>query len=125
MHKTLDTQYVYLELQGDLLIGHYKKGIKINLDVAREIVKTRLEFTDYKPVVALAENLGVNSMDKQARDYLSNEGVEGVRAGAIVIGSPVGALIGNFYLSVSKPKIPSRMFTSREAALKWLQKFRK
>lgn len=125
MYKVLDTPYVHLELQDDLLIGTYKKGLKITLDIAKEIVRTRLEFTDYKPVVALAYNQGVISMTKEARDYLAVEGIKAVIAGAIVLDSPVGTIIGNFYLSVAKPKIPTRIFTKTEGAMKWLQQFRK
>jgi|SRR5687768_14926381 len=126
MHKFLDTLYVHYELQDDLLIGTYKKGLKISLEMAKEIVKTRLEFTGHKPVVALVYNQGVVSMDKDARDFLaSEEGVRGFIAGAIVLDSPVGSFLGNFYLSVSKPKIPARIFSNKEAALKWLQQFRK
>jgi hypothetical protein len=125
MKKTLDTPYVYLELDNDVLIGVYKKGVKITLEVAKEIVEARLKFAGYKPVLALAYNAGVVSMNKEARDYLaSTEGIEGVIAGAIVVGSPLGSFIANFYLSVSKPRIPTKAFTKKEAALKWLQQFR-
>jgi len=125
MYKVLDTPYVHLELQDDLLIGTYKKGLKFTLAIAKEVVKTRLEFQEYKPVVALVLNAGVVSMDKEARDYLSNEGSEGIIAGAVVLDSPFASFLGNFYLSVAKPKVPARSFTKTEAAMKWLQKFRK
>jgi hypothetical protein len=124
MKKILETPYVNFELHDDLLIGTYKKGLKITLDIAKEIVKTRLEFTDYKPKLTLALNQGVISMDKKARDYLSNEGIQGVIAGAIVLDTPFGSFLGNFYLSVTKPKIPLRIFSKKEAALTWLDRFR-
>lgn len=126
MHKFLDTLYVHFELQDDLLTGTFKKGLKINLEIAKEIVKTRLEFADHKPVVALILNQGVLGMDKKARDYLSSdEGIQGAIAGAIVLDTPFGSFLGNFYLAVTKPKIPLRIFSKKEAALKWLQQFRK
>ena len=125
MRKFLDTHYVHYELQDDLLIGTYKKGLKISLEMAKEIVKTRLEFADHKPVVALVVNQGVLSMDKKARDYLSSdEGVRGLIAGAIVVDTPFGSFLGNFYLAVTDPKMPTRIFSKKEAALKWLQQFR-
>jgi hypothetical protein len=126
MKKILDTPYVHFELQDDLLICTYKRGLKLNLDMAKEIVKTRLEFINYKPTLVLVYNQGVVSMDKKARDYLSSdEGLRGCIAGAIVLDSPFGTFLGNFYLSVTKPKMPARIFSKTEAALKWLQKFRK
>jgi hypothetical protein len=126
MQKQLDTPYVYLELEDDLLIGYYKKDKKIDLAAAKQIVKDRLALAGDQPVLALAINLGVKNMTKDARDYLaSEEGVKKVIAGAIIVGSPVGSFIGNWYLSISKPLVPSRIFTRKEAAIKWLQQFRK
>ena len=125
MVKVLDSRYVYLELHDDLLIGTYKKGLKINLEIAKEIVRAWQDFTEHKPVLQLVYNAGVVSMDKKARDYLSSdEAVGKIIAGAIVLDSPFGSFLGNFYLSVSKPKIPARIFSKTENALKWLDKFR-
>ena len=125
MEKVLDTAYVRYELDGDLLTAWYKKGLRITLPVAKEVVKTRLEFAENKPVVVLVYNLGVISFNKEARDFLaSNEGVHGIIAGAIVLDSPVGSFFGNFYMKVSKPKIPSHIFSKKDAALKWLSKYR-
>lgn len=126
MGKTLDTPYVYLELEGDLLIGYYKKDKKIDLEAAKQIVKDRLKFADGHRVLVLAVNLGVRNMTKEARDYLgSSEGIKDIIAGAILVGSPVGSFIGNWLLSLSKPLIPSRTFTKKQAAIKWLLQFRK
>lgn len=126
MHKILDTPYVHLVLQDDLLTATYKKGLKIDLDIAKEVVRSRLEFADHKPIVALVYNAGVVSMTKEARDFLSSDdGVRGVIAGAIVLDSPFGSFLGNFYLSVAKPKRPIRIFSKPGTAMKWLQQFRK
>src|SRR5258708_2906351 len=104
MYKVLDTQYVHLELQEDLLIATYKKDIKITLGIAKEIVSTWHEFIEYKQVVALVYNQGVRSIDKKGRDYLSsNEGIGVlILAGALVLDSPFSSFLGNFYLSVTK-----------------------
>jgi hypothetical protein len=126
MHKTLDTQYVYYELHDDLLMGTYKKNPRLNLEMVKEIVKVRQEFTGPEPVVGLIYNQGVVSMDKQARDYLASEdGVRGFKAAAIILDSPFSSFLVNFFVSVTKPKIPVKMFSKKEAALKWLQQFRK
>jgi len=126
MHKALDTQYVYYELHDDLLIGTYKKNPRLSLEMAEEIVRVRLEFTGPEPVVGLVYNQGVVSMDKKARDYLASEkGVHGFKAAAIILDSPFSSFLVNFFVSVTKPKIPVKMFSKKEAALKWLQQFRK
>lgn len=126
MVKVLDTPYVHYELQNNLLVATYKKGLKVNMEMAKEIVQARLNLTNQKPLVVLVYNQGVISMDKKARDYLSsNEGVRGIIAAAIVLDSPFSSFLGNFFLSVTKPKIPARIFSRKEDALNWLQKYRK
>jgi len=126
MDKVLDTPFVHYQLNDDLLTATYKKGLKISLDMAKDIVKSRLELTNHRPLLVLVYNQGVVSMEKKARDYLSsNEGVSEIIAAAIVLDSPFGSFLGNFFISVTKPKIPARIFSKREDALKWLQKFRK
>ncbi len=126
MTKTLDTPYVHFELQDDLLICTYKKGSRLNLEMVKEIVKTRLEFINYKPTLLIVYNQGVVSMDKKAREYLSTgDGVKEVIAAAIVVASPFTSFMANFFVSVNKPKMPVRIFSNAKEALKWLQKFRK
>jgi hypothetical protein len=126
MSKILDTPYVHYELKGDLLIATYKKDLKVNLDIAKEIIGERHEFTNHKPVVVLVYNQGVVRMDKRAREYLSSgDGVKGIIAAAIVVGSPFTSFMANFFVSVNKPKMPAKVFSNEEEALKWLTRFRK
>ena len=128
MDKTLDTQFAHLELQDDLLIAHYKKGIRISLDIAKQIVKTRLNFTGSKPVLGLIYNEGVKKIDKDARDYLtSEEGTFGITAVAYVLNNPFpfSSFFANFFVSISKTNLPVRIFSSEKPALKWLAQFRK
>ena len=126
MDKIFDTPYVYYELQGDLMIGTYKKDLKINLEVAKEIVRVRQELSNYSPVLALIFNQGVVKMDKKAREYFASmEGVKGIIAAAIVVGSPFTTFLANFFVSVNKPKMPVRVFSDAGDALKWLEKHRK
>ena len=126
MDKVLDTPYVYYQLDGDLLTATYKKDVKVNLEMAREIIRERHMFTDYKPVVLLVYNQGVVKMDKKARELLaSGDGVKGIIAAAIVVGSPFTSFMANFFVSVNKPIMPVRVFSDEEGAMKWLQKYRK
>ena len=120
----MDTPYVHYEVRDNILIATYKKGIRVNLEIAKKIVQDRLTFTGNKPMVALIYNQGVISMDKEARDYLSSSaGIEGLKAGAIILDSTFTSILGNFILSVSKPKIPAKMFKNVSQAIKWLEKY--
>jgi hypothetical protein len=126
MEKYLDTPFVEYILTDDLLIGTYKKSRKITLEMAKEIVRVRRDFTGPDPVRALVYNQGVVTIDKKARDYLtSDEGASGFTAVAIILGNPFSTFFVNFFVSVTKVKMPVRTFYKKDAALKWLEKFKK
>ncbi len=71
----------------------------------------------------LVDVSNLRSMDREARELVSGPAVASVTARlAIVVGGPVSAMIGNFFLRVTKPQYPTRLFESREAAERWLQR---
>lgn len=124
MVKELETPYVHFKMRDKLLIATFKKGLKIYLDIAKEIVSDRLSFTEGKTTVAMVYNQGVVSLDKNARDFFSSpEGNKNLKAGAIMLDSSFTAVLANFFLSVNKPNIPARLFTDSDKAIQWLKKF--
>jgi hypothetical protein len=46
-----------------------------------------------------------------------------VSALAVIAGTPLSRIIGNFFLSVNKPLYPARLFDNEASALAWLQAF--
>ena len=57
----------------------------------------------------------------EARTYYSVSEYSKFRyADALVIESLATRLVTNFYLSIDKPPVPSKMFTAKEDAMTWL-----
>jgi hypothetical protein len=124
MLTKLDTPYVYFEIKNNILFATYKKGLRIDLQIAKEIVQQRLEFMEARELPVIVFDDGVISISKEARDYFgSEEGNRNLKAGAIIKSTPFAAAISSFFLFVTKPSIPARAFRSERAALKWLSKF--
>ncbi|MGK5088175.1 STAS/SEC14 domain-containing protein [Bdellovibrionota bacterium FG-2] len=68
----------------------------------------------------------MKSMSRDARSYLGGpEAAKNVYATALVIGSPIGRVIGNFFLGLNKTIYPTRLFTSEEDAISWLKELLK
>lgn len=62
------------------------------------------------------------SFSREARKYYaSEEAAAAASAAAIIVGTPVSRVLGNFYLGVSNPHLPSRIFTDEDEALAWLK----
>jgi hypothetical protein len=66
----------------------------------------------------------IRSISKEARDHFSMRNrIPGVNAIAMLIKSPVSRIIGNFFLGLNKPVVSTQLFTSREKAMEWAEKF--
>lgn len=124
MNKHHEGKYVDLEMDGDILIARYKDAPKIDLQAAKEIQQERLTFTNNKRVPVLVIDQGLVSMDRQAREFFSSEaGIEGISASAMIVSSTVNSMLVNFILRISRPNMPVKMFTDKNAAMAWLKTF--
>jgi hypothetical protein len=114
----------FWRLEDDIIFFKYAPLIEIDINMARELVNKRLEYTDGKSVYTLIDFTNVKSVTKEARDYMNSPdgGLKGILGGAFLSNSVVATLFVNLYLKVSNPSIPARFFTNREDAVTWLRK---
>ena len=122
MKKTIfENNKIIFELEDGILLGNWKCDI-IDLDVAKEVVKHRVEATEGKKYPLLVDIKNVKTSTKEARDFLASEkGCEGLVASGILIGSSIGSMIGNFFINISRPYIPTQLFSDEAKAKKWLK----
>lgn len=122
-NQLLTTLHFDFEIRDGLFFLTYKG--KITLEVAKNVVNKRLEFTNGKPYPMLVQGIKVAAMEKEARDFFSTpKGIEGVKAGAIYVDSVFHSFLGNFFLKVSKPNIPAKIFNNKDKAIKWLEQYK-
>ena len=66
----------------------------------------------------------LKGMSRDARVYFAGpQTAEVESAAALLIHSPLGRAVGNFFLGLNKPLFPTRLFTSESDALAWLSSF--
>jgi DNA-binding phage protein len=120
-----ENEYVEMYIEDGILIARYLTK-KIDLKTAKHIVSARKEFSQNRLYAGLADASKVTSVTRDAREYLSSaEAIEGLLAGAILSGSSFNAFIANFFVKVTQPRIPTRIFTDEDKAIQWLQQFKK
>jgi hypothetical protein len=62
--------------------------------------------------------------DRETREYYSSsEGLRATKALALLVESPFTRVMANFFISINKPLVPTRLFTSEDAAVAWLKTF--
>jgi hypothetical protein len=108
----------------DIIIGRFRAGAEVTLADARENVALCLRMNGGQRRPVLVDLRVVKSQTAEARAYLAGpEGSEVCQAVGLLIGSPLSRVLGNFYLGLNKPSVPTRLFTSEEEALAWLRGF--
>jgi hypothetical protein len=110
----------------DIIFGSYSPRLEIDIEIAKELVKNRIEFSDGVPSYALIDFSNVKSVTKEARDYMNDPegGLKGVLGGAFLSNNVVATLFINLYLKINKPIVPAKFFTNKKDALEWLRTIR-
>ena len=115
-----ENEFAGIWIEDGIMCCVYKTDV-LSLDVAKECVNLRCKAAAGKDYLTFIDLTKLKSVDKEAREYMSSEGTFSVKASALLIDSAISKFIANFFLQVNKPKIPTRLFTSKSAAFKWLR----
>jgi hypothetical protein len=124
MSDSFENNYMRIRKESGILYCAFGQNLNLNRDLAQMIVKERIAFSKGISYPALIDVTGVKNITKEAREYMAGEGAELLTAGALLITSPVARVIGNLFLMLNQPKIPTRLFTSESEAQQWLQQFK-
>lgn len=101
-----------------------KPGIDITLEHAMENTNAVSSFFKGKKYPILIDSRGIGSMSYEARRHFSVRGRDTKTcAFGIIIGSTVSRVLGNFYLGINKPAVPTKLFDNEEEATEWLKQF--
>jgi len=119
-----DITFARLLVKDKILEVTYKEGLHITYEIAEKIVRDRLSFTKGKKMAVIIKSQGVISIDKPAREYFASEkGIRDLSATAIIVNSDYSRLLGNFFVFVNKTKMPVKIFSDTQKAVKWLQQY--
>ncbi len=119
--EKVETQFVTLQLIEGILNATYKPSV-IDIEVAKEAVRVRKKYCNDQTFPHLIMDSSVAKLTKDARDYLSSEeATEGIAAAAIITNSIFKQTMINFWITVTRPKIPVRLFIKKSDAAEWLK----
>jgi len=123
--KQTATEHSEIILRDDHVLEYrYRDGAMLDLTAARNLVEKATELAGEEapcPTVVVAG--GVKSVTREAREFFaqSDENRSVSSCVALVVNSPVARVIGNFFMGLNKPRIPTRLFKSVEDALPWVR----
>ncbi|MBL7913342.1 MAG: hypothetical protein JNJ41_19925 [Bacteroidia bacterium] len=111
-------------LEENVIESYIKPGMVVEAEDLIELKKISSELTCNKPYVILVTSGELASLTKEARELSASKAfITKALAKGIIVDSTAKKIIGNFYLNVNKPFLPTKLFSEKEKALKWLLTF--
>lgn len=104
-----------------VLENRIKDHVQIEVEDIVAIKKAHMQLTKGESYVVLVYSGEFSSISKEARELSAgDEYVKETIAKALLVNSLGQKLVVNFYLSVNRPKIKTKMFLDKKKALEWL-----
>lgn len=101
------------------------KNVRVDYEDAVDNALVIKKFSEGKKVLKLIDARLVFSMDKKARSFVKSVDLKQTLARAVVKGSGPSSLLLNFFITLSKPETPTKIFSDCDKAYKWLLEFQK
>lgn len=120
----IENEFASFYIEDGILYFIYKKNTELDLEAAKRVVEDRKSVQKGVSYPVICDIRGLKNVDKTARDYLAKEGSSLVKAVALVMDSPAYQFMANFYLKVSKPNVPTKMFSTMNEAMGFVDKYK-
>lgn len=122
--KTIELTHTSIHLREDGIVEiRCAENHQYEKDDIKEILDATGELTEGKKYPTLTIPGKYSNASKEALDFMfSAHAVVFSSRDAYITKSLPQRILGNFYLNVKKPLIPTKLFTSEKTAAAWLKK---
>ena len=106
-----------------IVVTRIDAGVQQSLDQARENLALTIATCGGKRRPLLVDISRCHPLEPEVRHYYTGEVlVESFLALALLVeATPFGRMMGNIYLRVARPGIPTKLFAGEEPAIAWLR----
>jgi hypothetical protein len=115
-----ENEYGKYFIDGGILYFVCNPAFELDIDSARQIAKDLVSIQNGKKYPLCVDISGVLDTDKAGRDFMATESPKFCSSIAFIAESELSRIIGNFFLQVSKPLVPTKLFTDKHKALEYL-----
>jgi hypothetical protein len=117
------TPYISMWIEGNIMYCMYAADLHVSLEIAKSCVERRIFFSNGKSYPLMIDMKGIKSTTWASRQYLATMGSTLVKAGALITGSQFNRVLGNLFLTIDRPRVPTKLFTNEGKAREWLQAY--
>jgi hypothetical protein len=122
-HDLYENDFARFWITDGILFFEYKPNTTIDLKVAQCVVTDRIHFQNEISYPILCNIRGIVATEKAGRDHLAQSGSILTQAVALIVHEKISLIISTFYVEISKPSVPTQIFTGEDEALDYLKGF--
>lgn len=123
-HDFYENAYAQFWVSDSILYFKYKPNLILDLQVAKQVVADRISFQDERIFPILCDVRGIINSEKAGRDYLAHSGSLLTSAVGILVHEKVALAMSAFYLEISQPSVPTKIFKNEIEALEFLSTYK-
>jgi hypothetical protein len=123
-------KYTYItcrtELSDNIIFAEYADSLKVDLVIAKEIVSSRMEFTEGKDHYVVIDVSNVKQVTAEAKEYMQSPegGLKNILGAAFLASNPVAALIANIFIKTPK-EFEAKFFYNKASAIRWIEELQR
>jgi len=120
MHaEIIETKTASISWVDGIVFQFARDNVEETVETAKENVAAIRSVGASRPRFVCVEMGKIRTVSRAARQVYAE--AEAWDAVAMVVRTPIARVLGSFFLSISKPAWPMRIFSDRKAALEWLR----
>ncbi|AFC26360.1 STAS/SEC14 domain-containing protein [Saprospira grandis] len=106
---------------------YFEQKLKMSLEQAQDYYESLCKMAEAqgKNIFIYIDVSTIGGISADARKYFAKAVNPRSRACALLVGSGISRILGNFLVGFNKPPIPTRLFSNKEKALQWLAEWQR
>ena len=126
MKKQIETPTASLILEDDVLFVKMNAGIEFDETALVELFNASNQLAEFKKRHVIVDTRkSFNSSPGVRNLYATDKFIKYRYSDAFIVNSLSMRLLVNFYISVNKPKIPTKIFNDEVKAFEWINSIKK
>jgi hypothetical protein len=122
--EAISTKTMEYWVLDDVLYANILNKAYIDVTDVQDNSEARKPLLDVdRPIPMIIDITKIDKLTKEGRT-LSSTLTEGISAIAIIIGSGLSKVIGNYAIMINRPKVPTKLFTSITDARLWVRDYK-
>jgi hypothetical protein len=121
----IEKKYPYITCRtqsgSNIVFAEYATDLKVSLDIAKDIVTNRMEFTENKEHYVVIDISNVKEVTAEAKEYMQHPegGLKNILGAAFIANNPVAEMLANIYVKTPMD-FEARFFRRKEEAVSWI-----